>query len=78
MFLMGLHLPFCYLVRDILDFLGLALAQLVPNSWRILMACCVAWRQVLEPMGDEYPDLIAYEFLYIHGVHHLDGNLYSF
>lgn len=41
MFSMGLCLPFCRPVCDVLDFLGLIPSQLVPNAWQILMACCV-------------------------------------
>lgn len=76
--MMGLHLPFVRPVRVMLDVLGLASAQLVPNAWRILMACSILWRWVLEPTGAEYPDLKAHEFLSLHGCKCLDKNLCSF
>lgn len=43
MFFMGLRLPLCHPVCDVLEFLGFVPSQLVPNAWRILMACCIAW-----------------------------------
>lgn len=61
----GALFEFVLLVCDVLDVLGLSLAQLVPNAWRILMACCTLWWRVLELMDDEYPDLTALEFLYL-------------
>lgn len=42
------------------------------------MAYCILWQRVLEPTGDEYPDLIAYEFLSLHGFRCLEGNTCSF
>lgn len=42
------------------------------------MFCCVAWRMVLEPTGDGYPNLTASEFLAIHAVMALEGNICSF
>lgn len=58
LFLIGLHFPFCRAIRDVLDYLSLALAQLHPNTWRTLLSCCVVWCRVLELAGEEYPNLI--------------------
>lgn len=42
MFSMGLQLPFYGPICNILDYLGMAaLGQLLPNTWRILLFCCV-------------------------------------
>lgn len=43
-FLYDLQLPFCLLVCDVMDMVGVAPAQLLPNSWRILVGCCMIWR----------------------------------
>lgn len=37
----GLQLPFCHPIHDVLDTVGVALAQLHPNTWRILVSCYV-------------------------------------
>lgn len=39
MFFIGLCLTYCHPVCNVLHFLGLAHSQLVPNDWRILIAC---------------------------------------
>lgn len=78
MFSHSLRLPFCRPIRDVLDFLGLALAQVHPNAWRILTSCCVAWHMVLESIREEYLDLTAREFLFTHAVCALEGNIYNF
>lgn len=52
MFLHDLSLPFCHLVRDVMDFLGLDPIQLHPNAWRILTSCYVAWCMVFESVGE--------------------------
>lgn len=44
MFSYGIGLPFPCLVRKVLYHLGLAPAQLHPNSWQILICCCILWR----------------------------------
>lgn len=76
MFSMGLQLPFCRHVLEVLDSLWLTLFKLLRNAWRILISCCVAWH--LGPMSDEYPNLIAHKFIYTHGIWHLEGNQCSF
>lgn len=63
-----LRLPFCYLVKDVLDYLGIVPAQLHPISWQILMTCCFGWRRVLELVGEEYPDLTDCEIVFTHAV----------
>lgn len=37
----GLRLPFPKIVREVLEFYGLAPAQITPNSWRHLIGCAV-------------------------------------
>lgn len=47
MFANELRLPFCHPIRNVLDYLCLAPAQLHPNTWWILVLCCVIYRMVL-------------------------------
>ena len=42
-FTSGLHFPIHPFVREPFSYLHLAPAQLVPNSWRILVSCMVVW-----------------------------------
>ena len=42
-FASGLRLPVHPFVRELFAYLHLALAQLVPNSWRIVICCMVVW-----------------------------------
>ena len=42
-FTSGLRFPIHPFVRETFSYLHLALAQLVPNSWRILVSCMVVW-----------------------------------
>lgn len=42
------------------------------------MACYILWRSILEPTGDEYPNLTAREFLSLHKFKCLDEYLCSF
>lgn len=39
----GLRLPLPQIVVDVLNRLGVAPGQLMPNAWKILMACASAW-----------------------------------
>lgn len=78
MFSNGLQLPFCRLIRDILNFLKLAPAQLHPNAWRIMVVSCIVFRQVLNDESEDYPDLTAREFLLVYWIIRLDGSLCSF
>lgn len=71
----GLRLPFGHPIWDILYYLALALSQLYPNAWRILLLCSVVWRMVLGTKGEDYLDLTA---RFTHGVQHHDGNLCHF
>lgn len=66
MFSNSLRLPFCRPVQDILDFIQLALTQLHPNAWRILMSRCIIWHRVLGVGDEEYLDLTARGFFYTH------------
>lgn len=73
-----LCLPFCHPIRDVLDFLGLPPTQLHWHSWCLLLCSCVAFRMVLEPRGEMYPNLTAREFLSFYFVKGLPSNIYSF
>lgn len=42
------------------------------------MSCCIVWRMVLKTVGEDYLDLTASEFLFMHGVRRHDDNLCSF
>ena len=42
-FVSGLRFPIHPFVRELFSYLHLAPAQLVPNSWRILISCMVVW-----------------------------------
>lgn len=74
MFLMGLRLPFCHPFGNTLNFLGMTLVQLILNAQRIMLSCCIVWRQALEATREENPNLTAYEFFYIRGFRRHDGN----
>lgn len=78
MFANGLQLLFCRHIHDILNFLGLAPAQLHPNAWRLLVVSCVIFRRVLSSDFEEYPDLTAQEFLSVYWVLCLNESLCSF
>jgi hypothetical protein len=43
----GLRFPIPHEVREVLAYLSLAPSQLMPNGWRILLACSVLWPSVL-------------------------------
>ncbi|KAG6620653.1 hypothetical protein I3842_Q055400 [Carya illinoinensis] len=58
----GLRRFFWRPLRDILDLLGLASAQLHPFALRAYVCDCIVFRMVLEPLGDPYFDLIAWKF----------------
>ena len=45
-FTSGLSLPVHPFVRGLFTYLHLAPAQLVPNSWRIVISCMVVWMSV--------------------------------
>ena len=40
----GLRFPIASPIREILGFLGLAVGQLMPNAWRILVGYVVLWQ----------------------------------
>ena len=42
-FTSGLRFPAHPFVRELFSYLHLALAQLVPNSWRVVISCMVVW-----------------------------------
>ena len=56
----GLRFPIQPFVRELLDFLCLALEQVNPNGWRTIISCMVMWR--VNSNGQE--DLIVDEFLF--------------
>ena len=56
----GLRFPMQPFVRELLDFLGLALGQVNPNGWRTIVSCMVMWR--VSSNGSE--DLTVDEFLF--------------
>lgn len=65
----GLRLPFCHPLRDILDLLSLAPAQLHFFAMRTYLYACIVFCMALEPLGyPSYPDLIALEFLAFYNV----------
>lgn len=78
MFSNGLRLPFCQSIQDVLYYLRLALVQLHPNAWRILICYCIVWHKVLEDTKTDYPNLTAKEFLLTYSLLRVDGNLCSF
>lgn len=39
----GIRFPFPHIVREVLEFFGLALGQSAPNSWRHLIGCAILW-----------------------------------
>lgn len=75
MFLDGLWLPFYLSVCDVLDMVGVASAQLLPITWRILVGCCVIWRRALEEARDTWPSR---EFFLTHRVLKRRGNICGF
>lgn len=78
MFSNGLRLNFYHPICDVLDFLSLALAQIHPNVWRILVSCSVIWWSVLEEVGFEHLELTTCKFLIIHKFLKQSGNTGSF
>jgi hypothetical protein len=56
----GVHFPLQPFMRDLLDFLSLALGQVAPNGWRMVISCMVMWR--VNRNGRE--DLTVDEFLF--------------
>lgn len=78
MFPNGLHLPICHLVRNVLNLLGLAPAQLHLNAWQLLVASCIIYWRVLNTGSEEYPNLTTQEFLSVYHVLHLDESFCSF
>ncbi|KAG7951360.1 hypothetical protein I3843_12G003400 [Carya illinoinensis] len=74
----GLRLPFFSLVRDVLDFLQISLAQLSPHDWHALLCSCVVFRMALEPLQERYPDLTAREFFSFYGVTRLPDAILVF
>ena len=56
----GLRFPMQPFVRELLDFLSLALGQVNPNGWRKIISCMVMWR--VNSNGQE--DLTVDEFLF--------------
>lgn len=75
---MGLKLPYCHLVCNILDYLGMAPAKLLTKAWRIMLSCCIVWRQDLEVVIEENLELTVHEFFNIHGIRLHDGKQCSF
>lgn len=39
----GLQFPFPLFVRELLSYVGIAMAQLMPNSWQIVIGCMALW-----------------------------------
>jgi hypothetical protein len=56
----SVRFPLQPFVRDLLDFLSLALGQVAPNGWRTVISCMVMWR--VNSNGRE--DLTVDEFLF--------------
>uniref|UniRef100_A0A2N9HWZ9 Transposase (putative) gypsy type domain-containing protein n=1 Tax=Fagus sylvatica TaxID=28930 RepID=A0A2N9HWZ9_FAGSY len=56
----GLRFPIQPFVRELLDYLSLALGQINPNGWRTIISCMVMWR--VSSNGEE--DLTVDEFLF--------------
>ena len=59
-FNVGLRFPMQPLMRELLDHLHLALAQLAPNAWRTMISCMVLWQ--ICSKGEDY--LMMDELLY--------------
>ena len=43
MFTMGLRLPLIALHRQLVDFLGLSISQIAPNTWRTFIGAEILW-----------------------------------
>lgn len=66
MFTNTLRLPFSYLVREMLDLLGLTPSQLHHDTWRYLTDYCVLWLLALQSSHPGRTDLTGREFLLTH------------
>lgn len=51
-------------VRDVLDYVGIASSRVHPSMLRTLLNCVVTWQRMLELTNEEYPNLIAREFIF--------------
>lgn len=58
----GLCLPFPRIVKEVLEFFGLAPAQIASNSWRHLIGCAVLWQAMSN--GGSHLMVEAFIFLY--------------
>ena len=47
-FLCGLRFPVHPFIMELLDHLHIALGQLMPNSWRIVISCMVIWTTIAD------------------------------
>jgi hypothetical protein len=56
----GLRFPVQSFIRELLDFLSLALGQVAPNGWRVIISSMVMWREC----SDGLDDITVEEFLY--------------
>jgi hypothetical protein len=56
----GPRFPVQPFIRELLDFLSLALGQVASNGWRVIIACMVIWREC----SDGLDDITVEEFLY--------------
>ena len=56
----GLRFPVQPFIRELLDFLSLALGQVAPNGWGVIMTCMVVWKEC----NDGQDDITVEEFLY--------------
>ena len=47
-FLCGLRFPIHSFIMELLHYLNIALRQLMPNSWRIVISCMVIWAIIVD------------------------------
>ena len=67
MFAVGLRLPLMVLHRQLVDFLGLSISQIVPNAWRTFIGAEILWGS----LSGGNRQLTLDEFFYCHRPHYI-------
>ena len=70
MFAAGVRLPLTALHRQLVDFLGISVSQVAPNSWRIFIGAEVLWGR----LSGGHRQLTLDEFFYCYRPHHLSSS----